>query len=103
LIRRDFDRAFENVDALLTPVSPTPAFRVGEKIDDPLAMYLSDVYTVTANLAGIPALSVPCGFTPEGLPVGLQILGRHFQEGTLLKLAEAYTNSFPVLAPPLKA
>ncbi len=102
LIKQDFDRAFEKVDALLTPVSPTPAFKVGEKVDDPLAMYLSDIYTVTANLAGIPALSLPCGFTAEGLPVGLQIIGSQFQEGTVLRLADAYFEAFPVTPPPLK-
>ena len=102
LIRQDYDKAFERVDVLLAPVSPTPAFRIGEKTDDPLAMYLSDIYTVTANLAGIPALSVPCGFTSGGLPVGLQILGSHFQEEILLRLAQNYVKSFPVAAPPLR-
>jgi aspartyl-tRNA(Asn)/glutamyl-tRNA(Gln) amidotransferase subunit A len=102
LIKRDYDRAFEQVDALLSPVSPTPAFKIGEKISDPLSMYLSDIYTVTANLAGIPSLSLPCGFTQGGLPVGLQILANQFQEGTLLRLAEAYTQAFPLSAPPLK-
>lgn len=102
LIKRDFEKAFESVDILLTPVSPTPAFRIGEKVDDPLAMYLSDIYTVTANLVGIPALSLPCGFTPQGLPVGLQIMGNQFQEGTVLRLAEAYFQAFPVASPPLK-
>jgi aspartyl-tRNA(Asn)/glutamyl-tRNA(Gln) amidotransferase subunit A len=102
LIKRDYDQAFEKVDALLSPVSPTPAFKIGEKISDPLAMYLTDIYTVTANLAGIPALSVPCGFTQGGLPVGLQILASQFQESTLLRLAEAYTQAYPVSAPPLK-
>jgi aspartyl-tRNA(Asn)/glutamyl-tRNA(Gln) amidotransferase subunit A len=102
LIRQDYEKAFEKVDALLAPVSPTPAFRIGEKTDDPLAMYLSDIYTVTANLAGIPALSLPCGFTSGGLPVGLQILGSHFQEETLLRLAHHYVRSFPVVPPPLR-
>ncbi|NWG75398.1 MAG: Asp-tRNA(Asn)/Glu-tRNA(Gln) amidotransferase subunit GatA [Rubrivivax sp.] len=102
LIKRDYERAFERVDALLSPVSPTPAFKIGEKISDPLAMYLSDIYTVTANLAGIPAISIPCGFTPEGLPVGLQVLADRFQEGKLLQFAEAFTQAFPVSAPPLK-
>jgi aspartyl-tRNA(Asn)/glutamyl-tRNA(Gln) amidotransferase subunit A len=101
LIRQDYEKVFERVDVLLAPVSPTPPFRIGEKTDDPLAMYLSDIYTVTANLAGIPALSVPCGFTSGGLPVGLQILGSHFQEEILLRLAQNYVNSFPVAAPPL--
>jgi aspartyl-tRNA(Asn)/glutamyl-tRNA(Gln) amidotransferase subunit A len=101
LIKRDYDKAFENVDALLSPVSPTPAFRIGEKISDPLSMYLSDIYTVTANLAGIPALSLPCGFTQGGLPIGLQVLANQFQEGTLLRFAEAYTQAFPVCPPQL--
>ncbi len=103
LIRRDYELVFGRVDALLTPVSPTPPFRIGEKINDPIAMYLSDIYTVTANLAGIPALSVPCGFTPGGLPVGLQITGKAFDEATLLRLGHAYSQAFPVSAPPLKA
>jgi aspartyl-tRNA(Asn)/glutamyl-tRNA(Gln) amidotransferase subunit A len=102
LIKRDYDQAFEKVDALLSPVSPTPAFKIGEKISDPLSMYLSDIYTVTANLAGIPALSLPCGFTDEGLPIGLQILANQFQEGTLLRFAEAYVRAFPLPAPTLK-
>jgi aspartyl-tRNA(Asn)/glutamyl-tRNA(Gln) amidotransferase subunit A len=102
LIKRDYDQAFERVDALLSPVSPTPAFKIGEKVSDPLSMYLSDIYTVTANLAGIPAMSVPCGFTGEGLPVGLQILANQFEEGTLLRLADAYMAAFPVSKPPLK-
>ncbi len=102
LIRRDFVEAFEKVDALLAPVSPTPAFKVGEKIEDPLAMYLSDVYTVTGNLAGVPALSVPCGFTPAGLPVGLQVFANHFEEAALLKFAKSYMDSFPLVSPPLK-
>jgi aspartyl-tRNA(Asn)/glutamyl-tRNA(Gln) amidotransferase subunit A len=90
------------VDALLSPVSPTPAFKIGEKISDPLSMYLSDIYTVTANLAGIPSLSLPCGFTRDGLPVGLQILANQFHEGTLLRLADAFARAFPLSAPPLK-
>jgi aspartyl-tRNA(Asn)/glutamyl-tRNA(Gln) amidotransferase subunit A len=102
LIKQDYDQAFENVDALLSPVSPTPAFRIGEKVSDPLSMYLSDIYTVTANLAGIPALSIPCGFTIGGLPIGLQILAQQFEEGTLLRLAEAYIQAFPVTGPPQK-
>ena len=99
LIKRDYDQAFEKVDALLSPVSPTPAFKIGEKVSDPLSMYLSDIYTVTANLAGIPALSVPCGFTRSGLPVGLQMLANQFQESTLLRLAESYVRAFPVTDP----
>jgi aspartyl-tRNA(Asn)/glutamyl-tRNA(Gln) amidotransferase subunit A len=89
LIRRDFERAFESVDAVLSPTSPTTAFRLGEKMDDPLAMYLNDVYTVPANLAGLPGISVPCGFDGKGLPIGLQLTGRPFDEETLLRLAHA--------------
>lgn len=95
LIKRDYDLAFEKVDALLSPVSPTPAFRIGERMSDPLAMYLSDIYTVTANLAGIPGISIPCGFTSSRLPVGLQMLAKQFDEGTLLRLADAYCQAFP--------
>jgi aspartyl-tRNA(Asn)/glutamyl-tRNA(Gln) amidotransferase subunit A len=102
LIKRDYDLAFLKVDALLTPVSPTAAFKIGEKVDDPIAMYLSDIYTVTANLAGIPSLSLPCGFTAAGLPVGLQIMGRQFDESMVLKLAHAYSREFPVASPPLR-
>jgi aspartyl-tRNA(Asn)/glutamyl-tRNA(Gln) amidotransferase subunit A len=90
LLTRDFEAAFKTVDAILTPTSPTAAFRLGEKVDDPLAMYLADIYTVTADLAGIPGISVPCGQTSELLPIGLQILGRHFDEATILRLAHAY-------------
>ncbi|MEM1127161.1 MAG: Asp-tRNA(Asn)/Glu-tRNA(Gln) amidotransferase subunit GatA [Bacteroidota bacterium] len=89
LIRADFDRAFEEVDVLATPATPTPAFKLGEKTDDPLSMYLTDVYTVTANLAGVPGLVVPAGTHPNGLPVGLQLLGRHFGEATLLQAGAA--------------
>ncbi|MBV9504453.1 MAG: Asp-tRNA(Asn)/Glu-tRNA(Gln) amidotransferase subunit GatA [Acidobacteriia bacterium] len=90
LIARDFAQAFETVDAIVTPVSPFPAFRLGEKVDDPLAMYLSDIYTITGDLAGIPCMSVPCGTTTEGLPVGMQILTRHFDETTMFRLADAF-------------
>ncbi|HEY5675861.1 MAG TPA: Asp-tRNA(Asn)/Glu-tRNA(Gln) amidotransferase subunit GatA [Myxococcales bacterium] len=89
LIRRDFDEAFAGVDAVLSPTSPTTAFRLGEKMDDPLAMYLNDVYTVPANLAGLPGISVPCGFDSRGLPVGLQLIGKPFDEETLLRIAQA--------------
>jgi aspartyl-tRNA(Asn)/glutamyl-tRNA(Gln) amidotransferase subunit A len=89
LLTRDFLAAFQQVDALLTPAAPTPAFRLGEKTDDPLAMYLADIYTVTANLAGICGMSVPCGQSKEGLPIGAQILGRHFDEATVLRVARA--------------
>jgi len=90
LLTRDFDEAFRKVDAIVTPTSPTAAFRLGEKSNDPLAMYLADIYTVTADLAGIPGISIPCGETKEKLPIGLQILGRHFDEGTILRLAHTY-------------
>jgi aspartyl-tRNA(Asn)/glutamyl-tRNA(Gln) amidotransferase subunit A len=89
LIARDFASAFEQVDAIVAPVSPFPAFRLGEKVDDPVAMYLSDIYTITGSLAGIPCMSVPCGRTAEGLPVGMQILARHFDETTMFRLADA--------------
>ena len=87
LIKGDFDEAFKNVDAILTPVSPTPAFKIGEKSDDPVSMYLSDIFTISANLAGIPGISLNGGYTQEGLPVGIQLLGSHFQEHKLLKIA----------------
>ncbi len=87
LIMQDFNKAFESCDAILSPVAPTPAFRIGENTDDPLTMYLSDIFTLSANLAGIPGMSVPCGFSKSGLPIGLQILGKHFNEETLLKIA----------------
>jgi aspartyl-tRNA(Asn)/glutamyl-tRNA(Gln) amidotransferase subunit A len=90
LLTRDFDEAFRKVDAIVTPTSPTAAFRLGEKSNDPLAMYLADIYTVTADLAGIPGISVPCGETKEKLPIGLQILGKHFDESTILRVAHAY-------------
>jgi aspartyl-tRNA(Asn)/glutamyl-tRNA(Gln) amidotransferase subunit A len=90
LLTRDFDEAFRKVDAIVTPTSPTAAFRLGEKSNDPLAMYLADIYTVTADLAGIPGISVPCGETREKLPIGLQILGRHFDEAAILRVAHAY-------------
>jgi aspartyl-tRNA(Asn)/glutamyl-tRNA(Gln) amidotransferase subunit A len=90
LIKRDFEEAFKSVDVMVTPTSPTPAFKVGEKADDPLQMYLSDIFTISVNLAGIPGISLPCGFTPEGLPIGMQIMGKHFDEETILNVAYAY-------------
>lgn len=90
LIKKDFDKIFEKVDAIITQVSPTPPWRLGERIDDPLKMYLSDIFTVTANLAGIPALSIPIGFTQNDLPVGMQILGKQFFESTLFQIGHAY-------------
>jgi aspartyl-tRNA(Asn)/glutamyl-tRNA(Gln) amidotransferase subunit A len=93
LIRRDFDEAFQKCDVILTPTTPTPAFKIGEKTDDPLQMYLSDIFTISANLAGIPGISVPCGFTAAGLPIGVQFLAGHFEEGKLLQVASAYEKS----------
>jgi aspartyl-tRNA(Asn)/glutamyl-tRNA(Gln) amidotransferase subunit A len=90
LVARDFANAFRDVDAIVAPVSPFPAFPLGEKVDDPVAMYLSDIYTITGSLAGIPCMSVPCGTTAAGLPVGMQILTRHFDETTMFRLADAY-------------
>src|SRR5438094_2052762 len=90
LIARDFEEAFSKVDAIVTPTCPTAAFKLGEKAEDPLAMYLADIYTVTADLAGIPGISIPCGQTSGKLPIGLQILGRHFDEATILRVAHAY-------------
>src|SRR6202171_1122713 len=90
LLTRDFEEAFRKVDAIVTPTSPTAAFRLGEKSNDPLAMYLADIYTVTADLAGIPGISIPCGETKGKLPIGMQIFGRHFDESTILRLAHAY-------------
>jgi aspartyl-tRNA(Asn)/glutamyl-tRNA(Gln) amidotransferase subunit A len=89
-IREDFDAAFKKCDFIATPTSPTPAFRIGERMADPLSMYLSDVYTIPANLAGLPAISVPCGFTEGGLPIGLQILAKAFDEETLFRAAYAF-------------
>lgn len=92
LVKNDFDKAFEQYDCLLTPISPINAFNLGEKVDDPLAMYLADLFTIPANMAGIPAISIPCGFS-EGLPVGLQLMGKAFDEKTILKAAFAYEQS----------
>jgi aspartyl-tRNA(Asn)/glutamyl-tRNA(Gln) amidotransferase subunit A len=93
LLAGDFEEAFKKVDAIVTPTSPTAAFKLGEKTEDPLAMYLADVYTVTADLVGIPGISLPCGETRERLPIGLQILARHFDEAALLRVAESYEKS----------
>jgi aspartyl-tRNA(Asn)/glutamyl-tRNA(Gln) amidotransferase subunit A len=93
LLTRDFDEAFKKVDVIAAPTAPTPAFKLGEKVDDPLAMYLADIYTVTANLAGIPGISVPCGENHEKLPIGLQLFARHFDEATLLRVAHGYEQS----------
>ncbi len=90
LIKRDFDRAFERVDCLVTPTAPTPAFRLGEKLEDPLTMYLSDILTISVNLAGVPALALPCGFTKSGLPMGMQLIAKPFAEETLFRVGHAY-------------
>ena len=89
-IKQDFDEAFRRCDAIITPTAPSTAFKIGEKIEDPLQMYLSDIYTISVNLAGLPALSLPCGFDGDGMPIGLQIIGKHFDEATILRLAYAY-------------
>jgi len=88
MIARDFAEAFERVDCILTPTAPSPAFAIGDKSDNPIAMYMNDVFTVPANLAGVPAISVPAGLSGDGLPLGLQITGRAFDEETLLRVAE---------------
>ncbi|MBI4682605.1 MAG: Asp-tRNA(Asn)/Glu-tRNA(Gln) amidotransferase subunit GatA [Nitrospirae bacterium] len=90
LIRQDLERVFEKVDVIITPTTPSPAFKIGEKTDDPLHMYLADIFTISVNLAGVPGISIPCGFTSENLPVGLQIIGKHFDEEAVLKIAYAY-------------
>ena len=98
LVARDFANVFADVDALVTPVSPFPAFKLGEKLDDPMQMYLSDIYTITGDLAGIPCMSVPCGNTAAGLPVGMQILTNHFQEAAMFRLAEAFERNGGIAA-----
>jgi aspartyl-tRNA(Asn)/glutamyl-tRNA(Gln) amidotransferase subunit A len=90
LIKDDFAKAFERCDIILSPVTPTPAFKIGENIDDPLTMYLSDIFTLSANLAGIPGLSVPCGLSRNGLPVGLQLMGNYFDESAILNAAYCF-------------
>jgi aspartyl-tRNA(Asn)/glutamyl-tRNA(Gln) amidotransferase subunit A len=96
LIRQDFNQAFETCDVILCPVAPTAAFRIGDNVDDPLTMYLSDIFTLSANLAGIPGMSVPCGFSSENLPVGLQVMGSHFNEEMLLKVAYGFEQATEV-------
>ena len=93
LLRRDFDTAFEKVDVVLMPTSPTPAFKIGEISDDPLQMYLMDVFTVTLNMAGLPGIALPCGFSREGLPIGMQFIGKVFDEETILRTAHAFEQS----------
>jgi aspartyl-tRNA(Asn)/glutamyl-tRNA(Gln) amidotransferase subunit A len=90
LVRQDFEAAFKEVDVIVTPATPTPAFKLGEKSEDPLQMYLSDVFTISVNLAGIPAIALPCGFSGAGLPIGMQVIGRAFDEETILRVAHAY-------------
>ena len=100
LIKNDFKSAFERCDAIITPTSPSTAFMIGEKVDDPLAMYLSDIYTVTANLAGVPGINVPCGLSAENLPIGFQLLGPYWSEATLLRLSHAYQEARPFTSRP---
>ena len=101
LVKQDYQKAFANCDAILTPTSPTTAFRIGEKSDDPIAMYLNDVYTVSANLAGVPAISFPCGISADGLPIGTQLVGNFWSEATLFNLAHKHETAFPLDAKPL--
>jgi aspartyl-tRNA(Asn)/glutamyl-tRNA(Gln) amidotransferase subunit A len=100
LVKKDYQNAFEKCDAILTPTSPSVAFKIGEKSADPLAMYLNDIYTVSANLAGIPGISVPCGLSAEGLPIGLQLVGNFWSEDVLLNLGNLYESEFPLNAKP---
>ncbi len=96
LVKRDYQRAFSKCDAILTPTSPSTAFKIGERSDDPIAMYLSDIYTVSANLAGVPGISVPCGVSDDGLPIGLQLVGNFWSESVLLNLAHQYETAHPL-------
>ncbi len=100
LVKQDYAKAFAACDAILTPTSPSTAFKIGEKSDDPLAMYLSDIYTVSANLAGIPGISIPCGLSSEGLPIGTQLVGKAWSENVLFNLSNAYEKAFPFEAKP---
>jgi aspartyl-tRNA(Asn)/glutamyl-tRNA(Gln) amidotransferase subunit A len=95
LIKQDFDEAFKKCDIIITPAAPTTAFRLGEKIQNPLQMYLSDICTIPINLAGLPALSLPCGFDKDGMPIGIQLIGKHFDEPTILRVAHQYEQSTP--------
>ncbi|WP_181347900.1 Asp-tRNA(Asn)/Glu-tRNA(Gln) amidotransferase subunit GatA [Thalassobacillus sp. CUG 92003] len=90
LIKNDFDQVLNDYDVIIGPTTPTPAFKIGEQVDDPLTMYANDILTIPVNLAGVPAISLPCGFSPDGLPIGLQIIGRHFDEATVFRTAHAY-------------
>jgi aspartyl-tRNA(Asn)/glutamyl-tRNA(Gln) amidotransferase subunit A len=100
LVKRDYETAFASCDAIITPTSPTVAFKIGERSDDPLAMYLSDIYTVSANLSGVPAISVPCGLSTDGMPIGLQLIGNFWSECVLLDLADTYETAFPLSTKP---
>ncbi len=100
LIKRDYGTAFEKCDAILTPTSPSVAFKIGERVEDPLAMYLSDIYTVSANLAGTPAISVPCGLSVDGLPIGVQLVGNFWSEKLLLDLGHSYESAYPLAERP---
>ena len=96
MIRQDFDAAFKEVDLIVTPVTPPPAFKLGEKSEDPLQMYLSDIFTISVNLAGLPAIALPCGFSKAGLPIGLQLVGSHWSEDLLLNMGNLFEKSFPL-------
>lgn len=100
MIKQDYVEAFKSCDAILTATSPTTAFKIGERLDDPLAMYLSDIFTVSANLAGVPAVSVPCGLSSDGLPIGLQLVGNFWGEAEILRIASAYETAFPLVGKP---
>jgi len=100
LIAKDFDEAFKSCDVLLTPTAPSAAFAIGEKSDDPIAMYLNDVFTVTVNLAGLPGISVPAGLSGDGLPLGLQVIGRAFDEATVLRVGEVIERAAQFTAKP---
>lgn len=100
LLKKDYQKAFADCDVILTPTAPTPAFKIGDKTDDPIAMYLSDIYTVSANLVGTPGISVPCGLSSENLPIGVQLIGRNWSESLLLNFASVYENEFPLNAKP---
>jgi aspartyl-tRNA(Asn)/glutamyl-tRNA(Gln) amidotransferase subunit A len=102
LIRRDFERAFESCDVVMAPVAPTTAFKLGEKTDDPLTMYLSDIFTISVNLAGLPGMSMPCGYDDKGLPIGLQIIGAPFSEETIFRVGDAYEKLGAFTPRPLK-
>ncbi len=90
MIKKDFDEAFKSCDAIITPTAPTTAFKIGEKTQDPLQMYLTDIFTLPASLAGLPALSLPCGFDSKGLPIGMQVMGKYFDEATILRIGYAF-------------